>query len=423
MTVRLLNSESNAEITQNRSLRMLWYAPSRIGWVHFYSADKAIAAAAQSITLHGRQLSLAFQKPSYRQRTRFSVSIGNIGDEVEEENILNQFRRYKCPPMSISLEPLKYKDKDGMKIIKTVLEAFGPLEMYEMEAPVVGSLKRRAIARYKTGDACAQAFSFLTRNPDIYELGHGKLFVERLFTAKYTMDSDVFETMKGALNAVLSSIPSIRHQVFPSLRKVVIRVSCSDAVAISKVRLQVVRLLSGDVVLQQQGGKPLWHELLSRTSCCDFFSSLQAMEGVVVRCDTASKEIKLFGGSETAKEACKQSILAYVHSLTSSVQHAIPLPGYAWKALLSHGLPSVTESTGTHVSLSVKTRALLVQGDKVAVDKVIVYLARLTAVHSQAALIEGGTDRGKECPICLCPPDDDDEAVRLSCAHTYCKQW
>ena len=143
-----LAAPPGAIITRDSTVRLLWYAPSRLAWAHFHSKETARKAAEKShdTTLHGRTLSVKFQQPTRFQKDSFSVSIANIAEGTTQ----NQLRSFLKPrsagssgrrggdkgkvnsrvsplqdePFSITFSELPSQTKDAPGVIKRKLESF-----------------------------------------------------------------------------------------------------------------------------------------------------------------------------------------------------------------------------------------------------------------------------------------------------------
>jgi len=112
-------------------------------------------------SIFGWKVAVKFQKPSYRQRTSFSIWLGGIGEGIRESDVMGFIKAESGHrPSSVSFGPLPFREKDGAALAREVLERHGQLETFEMQ-PATGN-KRRALAKYAQPENAKQAMTRIT---------------------------------------------------------------------------------------------------------------------------------------------------------------------------------------------------------------------------------------------------------------------
>ena len=419
-------------ITRNRDIRgvavkVQWYAPSRCSWVHFdheYQAQKA-AKACDGKSLHGRIVTTKFQQPGHRQRTSFTTWIGNLAESVTERALVNFVQtNTKLRVASVSLGKLPFQD--GPSLVQTMLRRFGPLTSFEVEevsGQVETSLKQKALARFITAEGAEKACVFFRRSPSIDELGGSKLFVQRLFSLKYTLPKTVFSAIKKDSFAKLKQVVGIRYNIFESNRSLTLSITADDLVEIEDAKAKLDPIVQGEAIRDpDKGNRALWNRYVASNLFQQYLDALAVCDRSCVLCDKRRQELRVFGSAEE-KQRLSQRILAHCKEATTET-HAIPILPHEFEFILTNGRVAIDRiirgAKVAKVSIDIGNRALLVDGNLIEARRVRAYVSKY--VHGSEE--KGNEDSDLLCPVCFCPPEDDDglpeSVIRLSCTHGYC---
>jgi hypothetical protein len=236
------------------AVKVQWYAPSRCAWASFAYADQAqrAARACHGTTLGKRVLSVKTSAPksngypfpgiaTLRGRTSScSISIGNLDDSVTHSKLKNFVERHaKCKVVSLDLGDLPFSEQQGPSIVKRLLVGFGQLTLFD--------LKRKALVRFadtKDADRACLNFKEVDR---VKELGGSKLFLHRIFTAKYTVPTNVMDVIHELLKDILSSLP-VRYSTFDNVATRSILIRADESAVIDSVKQQLLPIVSGEVL-------------------------------------------------------------------------------------------------------------------------------------------------------------------------------
>ena len=364
-------------------------------------------------------------------------------------------------------------DDDGTDVVRRLLEEHGPLASFEKAAtptptaPARGRAqtqgdpnKRKALVKFAFSEDALRAVAAISKRHREPALGGTKLFVESVFTAKFTLLNAVYEAIEADLKAVAASTPAnVQMRMFPGEKTTVVRVSAGDSNALSRMRSQLQgRHFSGERVLDN-AGRVLWHESFE-SSAEQADAELRRVgdkTGCVVVSDRRRKVLLIYGGTKDSRALAQASLLSFVASASCQLQRfAVPCPPLAWKPLLLQGLTALKEATGASmVSLDISKRGLVVEGDGRVASSAAEFLAQLAQSPSAAAQQTGQIAhrvpskstvnsaaantaapktetvhlREAICPVCLCPAGDEGDqsdppgvtVVQLACSHVYCR--
>lgn len=434
-SVAVVIQESSCSIVRNRDIRgvavkVQWYAPSRCAWVHFdheYQAQKA-AKACDGKALHGRIITTKFQQPGHRQRTSFTTWIGNLAESVTERALVKFVQtNTKFRLVSVSLGKLPFQD--GPSLVQTMLRRFGPLTSFEVEkvsGQVEASLKQKALARFITAEGAEKACDFFGRSSSIDELGGSKLFVQRMFSLKYTLPKTVFGAVKNDSFAKLKQVVGIRYNLFESERSLTISITADDLAEIEDVKAKLDPIVQGEVIRDpDRGNRALWNRYVASHLFLQYLEALALCDRSCVLCDKRRQELRVFGSADE-RQRLSQCILKHCKEATTET-HAIPILPHEFEFILKNGREAIDRiirgAKVAKVSIDIGNRALLVDGNLIDARRVRAYVSK--CVHGSD---EKGNDKKSDllCPVCFCPPEDDDglpeSVIRLSCTHGYCQE-
>jgi RNA recognition motif-containing protein len=179
-----------SEAPGGAAVKVQWYAPSRAAFVHLrqrFEAEK-VAKVCNGKELHGRVVSVKFQRPSLNQRTLFTAWMSNLAETVSKSNIVSFVQKNaKCKVLSIDQGDLPFPEHQGPAIVEKLLNRHGHLVSFQTSPCSPKELKRRALARFSDAKQAEEAARHFKQTSSIKELGGNRLFVQRMFSLKYTL--------------------------------------------------------------------------------------------------------------------------------------------------------------------------------------------------------------------------------------------
>jgi len=437
-----LVAETGAAVSalRNATVKLQWYAPSRVAWLHFHQRSQAekLARVSQGKLFKGRAVSCRFQRPNFNQTRSFSVWVGGLAEDVNEEHLSQFVAKFSSgvKPSSVQLEKAPFRDKAGAQVIRSLLlSKGGPLAQFDEDKdnyrfPHI--LKRKALAKFTKVEDADKACAYFQSTDRVPELGGSKVHCQRVFSAKFTVPTNIFLLVQDAcINAINSGrqdgpqlAPTLRFKVFHNENMTSsLLVQSDNAKKLAPVKAQLSDIVDGELLLdpscKQEQKVPMWK---------DFFASRDIGELViekVLEClghNTAAvlfhkrrREVRLF-----AKESMIHEARAFVLELLTSLKPmatAVPITPEQYTFLLSGGrtvLDTLIKRCHANcVSLDPRHRSLLVEGSPGDARRAVTCLGRMMCTEKSM----DGDDR--PCPVCFCDPDDDD--VELSCSHRYCR--
>ena len=376
--------------------------------------------------LHGRAVTMSYQQPSRNQTTSFSVWMGGIGEGVSERDISRFLQQHGgTAPDSVTLGPLPFSEKRAGKIVEGLLTSIGPLASYEEAPRPRAALKCKALAKFARASDAQEACRRLD-SQKTSALGGGKLFLSRVFSAKFVLLNPVYAVVRSQMTPLLDLLASadhsaaglVRHKTFPSEASTTISLQADTPVAIAFAKGMLSPIFNGECISLAEGEGALWHV---RFSYPEVETELQQLNtvlagGALVIRDTRRRELRVWG-----EEALRRTAIAAVRKLMQGFmnhQSVLPLPPEEFVIFLRLGLlDELKAACSAHsASLNLNTRSVLIEGDAQVVQRAIVFLAARLSENAGAAAHEKEAE-SHLCSVCYCPPD---EPVKLSCAHEYC---
>ena len=425
---------------RNASIKLQWYAPSRIAWVHFlhsYHAEK-VARLCKGKIFDGRLVTAKFQRPTYQQYSSFSVSIGGLGEFVDEKQLKQFIRKHSgIAPNSVRLEDSPFQDKDGAKIIQKLLISQGKQLIQFDEDPnnhlASHCLKRKALAKFASADDAAQACKYFQKTQRIKHLGGTRVNAQRIFSFKFTLPEYVFVVIQDELREQIRKITTktakqVRFRIFNNQNHTT-SVTCNtdDANTLACVRGQIAPVVDGEVLLDQcckeDQKVPLWKDFFASK---DVFNTITAkmtakfgQNNVVVLLDKRRKQTLFFSRLSIRNDARAFALDELTHYKPSSL--AVPITSDQFTFIFNGGRQFLDKlsaaSYNSLVSIDIKNRGLLVAGGLNDAKRALACLQKFMSSNEESS-------PENPCPVCFCEPGEGDEggSVQLSCTHKYCKE-
>jgi hypothetical protein len=319
---------------------------------------------------------------------------------------------------------------DGSDAVRSILEQYGPLLSFEKACPPSGkcsiadSSKQKALVKFAFAEDALRAVSALSKIDNVAALGGTKLFIEPVFTAKFTLLNAVYDILETEVNAIADATPSnVQIRTFRRDLTTVVRVSADDSKVLARMRIRFQRLFMGQRVLDSDG-QVLWHDKFASKEAAEEFLRIGRAARCVILRDQRRNVLRLYGGTSASCVLAQSSVLSFIGSCELQ-RFTVPCPTAAWKPLLLQGLAAVKAATGASmVSLDIVKRGLMIEGDRNAAASVADFLASLARLHQMGHFAR--PHLGTICPVCCCTAGDDVEAgdlatVHLACSHTYCR--
>lgn len=238
-----LTSPLGAIVTHTASVKVQWYAPSRCAWAHYNTVQSARDAASRcnGKQLRGRSISTSFQQQQLRQRSSFSVLIMGLSEGVSEKDVTRFMTQHGKVehPSSITMGALPFLDGQGGTIVESLLSKIGPLASFLQAPHGVTEIKRKALAKFSRPSDAAEVCKQLHMQK-VVGLGGGKLFVHRVFSAKFMLPNTIYTVVGGQLMPLLALLEGgdhhVRHKIFPaeSVTSIAVQADSPHALAFAK---------------------------------------------------------------------------------------------------------------------------------------------------------------------------------------------
>lgn len=215
---------------------------------------------------------------------------------------------------------------------------------------------------------------------------------------------------------------SLRHKVFDNGAFCTLSVHGECATAIASLRRRLDCIVRGEVVRNPAAGNQV---LWTNYALSPQFETALGNFATASSCgwrDKRRREIRVYGSKE-ARALLTALIIEHVVA-SSAITHAVPLLSKEFEFILQSGRETIDKikiaSRARKVSVDVKHRGLLVQGESIEAKRAKFVVSKL--FHGEDLQGSREPEKADGCPICFCEPDDDGSVpVSLSCGHKYCR--
>ncbi|GBE86216.1 hypothetical protein SCP_0900950 [Sparassis crispa] len=408
----LRRGASGAAVLQSNKVKLTWFAPSRVAWAHFdsISAAKAVAQRINGQEYDGRKVSATFQTPSPFQRTSFAVELKGLPVHVTQTRLSRW-----CLTGSLKIGQLSYDEQASLEEIQSLLRRHGALDAFDVLPNLTASrTKITAFAQFGTAEAAADAVNALHRKSQAF-LRYSTIYLDVVHAVKGVLPKAQYVVIKEDLERLCATLEGCKMRFYDRgdagelLDSVGYRIYGANAKAIGRAKLQLDRLLDGEILISDvTTGGALWDEYFQSSDGRTFLDTCDEV-GIFVKTDPRTRVVRLFGPSNARSQA-RARILVRL-AIIKGQRHSIPLERGILPEVMNR-MHALQEAAGSaELSLNVVARTLVVRGDDVHVERVRRAVASLSS--SSGVLSDDAC-----CPVCFC--DVSDPSV-LPCGHSYCR--
>ncbi|KZV99990.1 hypothetical protein EXIGLDRAFT_639868 [Exidia glandulosa HHB12029] len=400
---------------RSNSIRLSWYAPSRLAYAHYAAIMHAKAAAKRldKRTFDNREVAAKFQKPTWNQHTSFTVVLSNIPLSADSLH-LSRF----AGATDVTLGRPTYDEYRAILMLRQILSTqFGDLESLETQATRPGATKLKALARFSSPTAAEEASAALHNKQQSF-LGNGPLWIERIYSIKYTASRAQFLAQRHDLEllqaedrgdyAVKLRIYDVDANNDP-VDPVTIRVYSSEPKALGKLKVVVENLLAGERWTDESGAG-VWDACFAGVDGEELLAAANATGNGYARRDVHRRSIHLYGSQE-GQAFLRLYLWHELESLRSRRQQ-LKVDKAMMRRLVTGGFARIQDVFGIeNVTFNVAARTLEVRSDDVDQNTIQQILDSSSVPALDLAVAAA------ECPICFCQVS---KPVTLLCGHVYC---
>jgi hypothetical protein len=450
-------------VTQHATVKVMWYAPTVTAFAHFYKHWQAEKVALQCNGLIVQEISISakFQTPTRNQTTSFSVILTRVPLGITEDALKKAiFKSTLIKPISVTFDASTSDSHTGSStnsnkqrsltkqmecnLVRRRLELFGPLALFDLSKEGDPTdIKRKAIATFTSAADATNAVNSIRQDNVLVEAKGIKLFVERVFTAKFSVSLPIYEVVQREVVDLLANCSAnVRYKLYPSGTIMVLRLTGDSSLSISTVKSRLQRIFKGEKVLKpvnegdnSKRSSALWLDSFASAESKAAYKAIGLKTKTYILGSAKRREVVVYGESAARVEAQK-ALIAFTED-----HRSIPIPATSLKAVLSAGISHIKSITGaTNVSLDIIGKQMHIQGNKAVQDLATQYISSLSNTTSKK-VAEGNESTGGDgsvckrsgdttvlCPICFGPPCESEEFVAgtnivelSSCGHQYCR--
>jgi RNA recognition motif-containing protein len=406
--------ESGSGVLVSRKVKISWFAPTVVAWAHYPTIARAREHAARldGKAFDGRKISVSFQVPGPRQTKSFSIEIKGLPLTTSSKS-LEKF----CKSQSVRIAEASYDRQSSIQDVRNALgERQGDIECFDVLPADNSKTKIVAFAQFCSSDSATTAVKrfhgvkqhFLRNNP---------LWLEQVHALKYSIPLHQFEIIRSDLDHLQITHESEcrlryydRDEHGRSASFVTIRLYGADAKGLGRAKVQLERLLQGELLVLH--GEGVWDECFETA---ESQTNLNAEPDVYIKVDNRTRTIRLFG-DDVSREKARQLVLRHIED-AGTCRHYLKVKKEALRALLTGGrLKELHDKIGPEkVVLDIVSRTLTVKGN----DEDVTLVRRIVGSIDKESPAELELPHTEElCPVCLC---DIIVPTKLPCGHTYCE--
>ena len=405
---------------RSTKVKISWFGPSRIAWVHYPTVSRARREAVRldGYPFEGKKLSVHFQQPSRHQRSSFSIEIKGLPLSVKKPAV-----QAFTGSDSVTLGQASYNLTASHTAVRQLLEKHGDLESFEVLSKDPSKSKITAFAQFADPKAAETAVKSLHQQQQAF-LRYSPLLVEHIHAIKYNIHARQFSVLKPYIDALRATYdPRVKLKHYERdesgqwLKIVCLRAYSSDPRLLAQVKAALEGLLEGKRIVSD-AGVGIWDEYFAKEDGQQYLEALCSDLSVFIKCDMRLRKLSMFG-EDTEQNRVREELIQKVISLQME-RRAINLSNEELRALVTGGMTSLQGELGVEkLSIDISQRTLVVQGTDEDARAVREHLKLLTvAAADQTSPIRGGSvAAGVTCPICFC---DVSRPEKLPCGHTYC---
>lgn len=414
-SVQARAGERGAATLRSNSVRLTWHAPSRLAYAHYATTKRAKwnAERLDGMSFDHRKITASFQKPKWNQESSFTVVLANLPLDAPCDH-LQRFAHAD----SVTLGKVSYEEYPAIVSIRSALMQYGGLESLETHPSTARSTKVKALARFATPSAAEEATLALHGRPQSF-LGNGPLWIERVYSIKYTASRPQYEALKHDISMLQAVDPKenpARIRVYDVDAKglpvdsVMVRVYCSEPKPLGKLKAVVERVLAGERWVNESGAG-VWDDCFSTAVGEELLAAANATGNGFARRDVHRRSIHMYGSDE-GRAFLRFHISEGLDTVRSRRQ-TVAVDKAMMRHLVTGGFARIQDEYGIdNVTLNVAARTLEVRSDDV--DSALIQ--RLLHDPSTVPAFEPAIATA-ECPICFCQVT---KPMTLLCGHVYC---
>ena len=454
LSVRILAEPGGPAPVQAHTIKISWYSPTRLCFLHFSSQKAADRAA---MCCDGKKppgasaaVSAKVQVASRGARI-FSVTLSGV-EESADSSLISRFVKSatrNVTPSNVLLHAPSFKG--GNRAVEAILQtgvAVSAEKQHEQgrrervagraiegkEVPRRGGLegfipgsftvlpgvgqKVKAVARFESAAQASRAVSSLTAQGSQPTLGGQVLRAEQVVSAKFTFLNGMYSVLRDRVEELLAlGGPSLQRTVHSGPVSTTLKIRGLDPKAMLETKRLLDRAIQGERFVETSGGLrcvPVWSPYFGHRSFDADAAEIERLSGAFVLRDTRRRELRLFGNS-SAIERAKQAIKGFVSDC-----RFVRLSSFSSRRHFSNA-KNRPEGCLYDPSRSV----LIVHGAATAELLASSVTAMEEAWGGQGAGRSAEYERpsdGGECPVCYCPPEEGSTLRLSSCGHSYCKE-
>lgn len=408
-------TESGAGMFRGRKVKLSWFAPRLSVFAHYRKHEIANREAQrlEGQLFDGYRIRASYNKTSTARRQGpghvFTVMLRNLPLDAS----LRDLKSF-CRASEVVVD--ESCDRNSLEsIVRDLRLQLEEIEGFEEESLELLPLSKdtpkvTAFAQFRTPEAADTAVK-------LSKLSSGKLlFVQRIFSVKYSIRAEQFTRLKPDLDSL--SLPENETSTNARMRfythdsqgnradPVTVLVHAPEPKLLAPIKAEIDKIVQGEPLLVN--GTSFWDEYLDSPDGKKFLDQLNLNKQFFVKCDPRNRTVRVLGNSgTTAQDAIIEQI-----RLIRARRHVLPLRQDQLRTLVTGALVSLQTEVGeAKLTLNIANRppTLLVHGndeDVARVRRAIDGLSLQTENYSEDV-----------CPVCFCEVQD---PIKIQCGHSYC---
>ncbi|PPQ67708.1 hypothetical protein CVT24_002764 [Panaeolus cyanescens] len=300
VSLKSLSPVTSKVSTLRCSIKVSWPLPSVTAFCYYptITAAKQEADRLNGTEIKGRCVTATFDSPRKNKKDDFVVTISDLPPDILESDL-----KAVCQGSSLIVPSSPSYEGDVSEDVKLLCHDCGGMDSFEV-FPMSSTQKRfTAFATYVSEAAADHAIKRL-HGVNQKLLQDKPLQVRAMYYARYRVEEPRFKVLEKTLTGIQSKTECQLHWIHCEGKAVILRILApgDKGSSFQEVCAEVVRLLAGRVVCDDETQKPLWHDYFDTSSSAKLLARLSDDYPVLIHCDRHSRHLKVFGAPEVQEQ-------------------------------------------------------------------------------------------------------------------------
>ncbi|KAJ8521577.1 hypothetical protein ONZ45_g1746 [Pleurotus djamor] len=283
----------------SRYVRLLWNAPSRVGWAYYDTISKAKGAQASlnKIKFDGHTIKAFFERPRKGQNSAFAVKITGLPLDINQRRLQD----FCIQSTLASIGEATYTE-DPAQATRSLLTGHARLESLYMLPAELDKTKCIAFAQFPDSATASLVAQTMDGNQPAI-LGHNRVSAQQVYIATFSVRKSDYAIIKTELDGIsqdLGTACQIQRHARSECVQLYLHGTSLDL--FTDIRMRLEALIIGEAV-RSQDGNFTWDPYLETNKGDQVLDILNKEGKFLVRIDKIRQQIYIIGPSSEQRRA------------------------------------------------------------------------------------------------------------------------